>query len=1634
MGNAQVKTGEEPSHLCSEYHALVYRNMLASYKLFKVMQCVHEREEIVVVKMFVHRDGAPSLKDVQRKTQQFKAALNNHYLFSNVVPYQGMEIASRSAILLRQHFARNLYDRMHTRPFLTEVAKNWVAFQVLCSICQSHSIGMTHGDLKTENVFVTSWNHIILTDFAWFKPLFLQENDPSEFSFYFESNLSRHRCYLAPERFDDGKRRSSSASFDRFSRELEAMDVFSLGCVLAEIFLNGQTLMSLPQLLSYKANVFDLSAKIAEIKNEAARELISSMLTLDPTRRRPATNYLREWCRRAIPTSFCSCLFPLSVLLMNPLYQQSDMRILLIRRNFANILWSIVGATRVGAAMFEEQAEEQKRRHGGESAAAVTPLAGASLKEAWSSHVERHVRPTDEMSLHGAMSSAAQMAAQWNAGAPTASDKAAAGKAPERSSAEGRSGRPRLAQPLLSEEACKRFTDNLFNYWEEGRRRCVDADADVQAPEADPGIYDSFLAELCKEGSAEKQDVNLQGEAMTRDLSAGSEKAATDDEDGLTILCGIICSCVQHLSGPRLRIICLDMFVQIAPFASQSVILEQLVPYTVMLMTDPVSRVRARAIDALSSILGHRHIGQLPPSDAQLFLEYLFPQLTSALSGMPTEPVVLLAVAKNIGILARHAVHFAELSQPGAGGSGAAAGGIASPDTPSGESKPAADQPVEVESFDVQCKHLREALKKLVKLLLESCDSHHGAPSDGDESLLTSAMGREIKITLLNNLCGLAEVFGREGTHNFVLPYHISFMNDPAWEVRAAFCREAAKLPQKVGQVSTEGIIWPCFEQALRDQEERVLRAALAGLVVLISQGVLKRQSLVTVASRAAPLLVHPSASVRELSLQAFEALAAQMSLVDQHVFVMPFVRPFLIVDVVDLNSLSAKLVQPLRRPVFKQVVLRRDEELHEALLNKTALPERAEEQADMGSLELLRPYAQLLLRGRPAGAGPQHYVPHDATGDGGLHNMVGAAPTLLQSVHYSTVNPQCQANRSLQAMSEADAGVISPAALGSSGLQHPLRCYSTQSVLAQALCLPPENTKQKDLGSLSTLDGTPYSIYQPAHLRYDAPFTLHQDQPPSARQEPFRDTPERADTGLMEDLVVTGLPGVAAMAASGAADARRGAEGGFFPPQRTSGGSTSSSASTWKPKGVLLATLYEYAHNGGMPVVKVDTTDDSRLLIAGGKDGVVKIWNCAALETDVAVAASDSFEVPAGDGSQQRRRQRLRTLRTIRDSKAFAVGCESGDVLLYKIENSRTGAVAKRKSTFAAGNTTGACAVRCLDQFDTELESLIIFAQQQGKVQAWDVRSCSPSWTLGRVPPWLGVPSCMALGADGHSITIGTLAGGLVLYDLRFRAPWQHWRLSTGAAVLSLRSTSSSLDTLAALGGDSNEVALFDVARGSCSGMFLSEAGDASRDAAVRVPSLLPVDAQADGLRHTVGAEQLQHAIGSSAASSSRRGASAGAAAASGCVRSLWLPSRGLRDTWRMSYFLAAGTDRKVRRWSLLAASQDSPSSLGEQCYVVTPQDLPGGPEREPPTSQPARSSYSSNVFGDVWVVQESPSKASAEAAAKAAAKGDADTKTAGVATNANHRDAILDMCTISLQHDILVTAGRDGLVKLWK
>ena len=147
---------------------------------------------------------------------------------------------------------------------------------------------------------MASWNWLYLTDFSSaFKPTYLPEDNPADFSFYFDMS-GRRTCYLAPERFmppGDPVEGDEAVTW--------AMDIFSVGCVIAELFLEAP-IFSLSQLFQYRGHEYDpVATHLSKIQDESIRELVTHMVQLDPNSRLSAEDYLTFWkgkaCCRRIP-------------------------------------------------------------------------------------------------------------------------------------------------------------------------------------------------------------------------------------------------------------------------------------------------------------------------------------------------------------------------------------------------------------------------------------------------------------------------------------------------------------------------------------------------------------------------------------------------------------------------------------------------------------------------------------------------------------------------------------------------------------------------------------------------------------------------------------------------------------------------------------------------------------------------------------------------------------------------------------------------------------------------------------------------------------------------------------------------------------------------------------------------------------------------------------------------------------------------------------------------------------------------------------------------------------------------------------------------------------------------------------
>ncbi|KAF1821881.1 protein kinase WD40 [Dissoconium aciculare CBS 342.82] len=293
----------------SEIADLVVEKQLGGARFLRTARARHQ-SGIVVVKICNKANQTVSFKEYARKLREQRQALRG---IPNVLTYQRIRESNTIGVLVRQFIHNSLYDRISIRPFLEGIEKKWIAFQLLCAVRDCHSRGVFHGDIKSENVLITSWGWVYLTDFASaYKPAYLPEDNPADFSFYYDTS-ARRTCYLAPERFTTPGEQPREGTVVQWN-----MDIFSVGCVLAELFTEVPT-FTLSQLFRYRKGEYDPTVQLlSKVDDDNIRSLITSMLRLDPGERWHAQDYLDEYKGKAFPLYFYNHLHTLMEEITDP--------------------------------------------------------------------------------------------------------------------------------------------------------------------------------------------------------------------------------------------------------------------------------------------------------------------------------------------------------------------------------------------------------------------------------------------------------------------------------------------------------------------------------------------------------------------------------------------------------------------------------------------------------------------------------------------------------------------------------------------------------------------------------------------------------------------------------------------------------------------------------------------------------------------------------------------------------------------------------------------------------------------------------------------------------------------------------------------------------------------------------------------------------------------------------------------------------------------------------------------------------------------------------------------------------------------------------------------------------------------
>ncbi|XP_047167060.1 serine/threonine-protein kinase VPS15 [Vigna umbellata] len=615
MGNkiartTQVSASEYYLHDLPSTYNLVLKEVLGRGRFFKSIQCKHD-EGLVLVKVYFKRGDFLDLSDYERRLSQIKQIFTS-IDHPHVWPFQFWQETDKAAYLLRQYFFHNLHDRLSTRPFLCLVEKKWLAFQLLVAVNQCHENGVCHGDIKCENVLITSSNWLYLADFASFKPTYIPYDDPSDFSFFFDTG-GRRLCYLAPERFYEHGGEMQVAQDTPLK---PYMDIFAVGCVIAELFLEGQPLFELSQLLAYRRGQYDPSQHLEKIPDIGIRKMILHMIQLEPESRFSAERYLKEYAAVVFPIYFSPFLHDF-YRCWSPLH--SDMRVLLCQSAFPEIL----------KQMMNNQSYDDVAANSGELLEEMVAKGSVSF-------VKDSMRKRDDIGkglvhenyeLLGGINSLLRDAKRNN------SPSDVAGNAHNSTFPENLTN---LQTGKLLQTISNAFRGNDHPFLK--------------------SIAMDDLNSLMSEYDSQSDTFGIPFLPLPKDSMRC---------EGMVLITSLLCSCIRNIKLPHLRRAAVLLLKASALYVDDEDRLQRVIPYVIVMLSDSAAIVRCAALETLCDILPL--VRDFPPSDAKIFPEYILPML----SMLPDDPEesVRICYASNIAKLALTAygflIHSVSLSEAG---------------------------------------------------------------------------------------------------------------------------------------------------------------------------------------------------------------------------------------------------------------------------------------------------------------------------------------------------------------------------------------------------------------------------------------------------------------------------------------------------------------------------------------------------------------------------------------------------------------------------------------------------------------------------------------------------------------------------------------------------------------------------------------------------------------------------------------------------------------------------------------------------------------------------------------------------------------------------------------------------------
>lgn len=323
---------------------IIINSHLDAGQFFLVFDGKNAHNQDIIIKAYVYNEPLQNLDTVKSSEIYFRK-LSEHSTEMNGIVNFTYIIQENMIFLFRPKFYKS-YNFVefcsYQQPVLEPIEKLFIFYQIYNIINKLHKIGLAHGDLKPSNIFINGHDlDLCIVDPAPFKPNRIQQSRLHVFYHYF-TTLPDSGCYLAPERIsrirqkdaresssqnsphqknspkntesknkiedsdnssdkedDDSDEKKSDENDDIDEDEtrqvdLKMADIFSFGCIIAFLYLNGEHLFDLSKLHQYANGQIDIRKDLSSINDQKIIDIIVGLISLDIEKRRKTMNRLDQ--------------------------------------------------------------------------------------------------------------------------------------------------------------------------------------------------------------------------------------------------------------------------------------------------------------------------------------------------------------------------------------------------------------------------------------------------------------------------------------------------------------------------------------------------------------------------------------------------------------------------------------------------------------------------------------------------------------------------------------------------------------------------------------------------------------------------------------------------------------------------------------------------------------------------------------------------------------------------------------------------------------------------------------------------------------------------------------------------------------------------------------------------------------------------------------------------------------------------------------------------------------------------------------------------------------------------------------------------------------------------------------------